>query len=244
MRNMLRGVTPHGVWLWLLTGGLLAAATVVQAGSKDDPLLSSLRVTQLEARDGEDGNPGVLEADAWLGYDLQKLWLKVDAERVAGITEEAQVQALYSRAVAPFWDLQLGLRKDFQPTPDRSWAVLGVQGMAPYRFEIDAALFLGESGRTGLRLNVEYELLLTQRLILTPEAELNLYGQNDEAVGAGAGLSASEIGLRLRYEIRREFAPYMGVNWSKKYGTTADYAKAEGEATDDWQWVVGVRFWF
>jgi len=140
--------------------------------------------------------------------------------------------------------VQFGLRQDFQPSPSRSWVVFGFQGLAPYFFEVDTALFIGESGRTALRLEAEYELLFTQRLILTPEVEINFYGQNDRDLGLGSGLSDLEAGLRLRYEVRREFAPYIGVNWNKSFGNTADFARDEGEDTDDFQWVIGLRAWF
>ena len=214
------------------------------AGAKDDPFLTTVIIDQFEVRDDEDENPLVLEGQGWIGRDLQKLWIKTDIERVDGKTEEAELQVLYSQAVATYWDFQLGLRKDFKPTPDRNWAVIGFQGLAPYFFEIDAALFVGESGRTALRLEAEYELLLTQRLILTPDIKLNFYGHNDENVGIGSGQSDIQAGLRLRYEIRREFAPYIGVNWSKKFGNTADFSRLEGADVSDTQLVIGVRFWF
>ncbi len=213
------------------------------AGGKDDPLLAMVLVDEFEIRDADD-QPLVLDGQGWVGKDLQKLWLKTEFERVDGNTEEAELQALYSRSVARYWDFQLGLRKDFKPTPDRSWAVIGWQGLAPYFFEIDTALFVGESGRTALRLAAEYELLFTQRLILTPDIEINFYGHNDEDLGVGSGLSDVQAGLRLRYEIRREFAPYIGVNWSRKYGNTADFARSDGEDIDDTQLVIGIRAWF
>lgn len=213
------------------------------AGGKDDPLLAMVLVDEFEIRDADD-QPLVLDGQGWVGKDLQKLWLKTEFERVDGNTEEAELQALYSRSVARYWDFQLGLRKDFKPTPDRSWAVIGWQGLAPYFFEIDTALFVGESGRTALRLEAEYELLFTQRLILTPDIEINFYGHNDEDLGIGSGLSDVQAGLRLRYEIRREFAPYIGVNWSRKYGNTADFARSDGEDIDDTQLVIGIRAWF
>ncbi|HEB29204.1 MAG TPA: copper resistance protein B [Porticoccus sp.] len=231
----------------LLTGlvsMLLVASNSAVAGAEDDPLLASVLVDQLEIRDDEDKNPLVLEGQGWIGRDLQKLWIKTDIERVDGKTEEAELQVLYSQAVATYWDFQLGLRQDFKPTPDRSWAVIGFQGLAPYFFEVDTALFIGESGRTALRLEAEYELLLTQRLILTPDIEINFYGHNDEDVGIGSGLSGVQAGLRLRYEIRREFAPYIGVNWSKKFGNTADFSRLEGADVSETQLVLGVRFWF
>jgi copper resistance protein B len=214
------------------------------ASSKDDPLLSKVMIDQLELRNADESNPLVLEAQGWIGKDLQKLWIKADVEYADSETEELELQALYSQAIAPFWDLQIGLRHDLKPTPNRTWAVIGVQGLAPYFFEIDSALFVGESGRTALRLNVEYELLFTQKLIFTPEFEVNLYGQNDAELGVGSGLSDITAGLRLRYEIRRELAPYIGINWNKRFGNSADFARSAGQYTNDTQWVIGVRAWF
>jgi len=216
----------------------------LHAGAADDPLLSKVMLDQLEVRDSDGDNLLAWDAQAWLGKDLEKLWIKTEGERESGATEKAELQALYSKAVATFWDFQVGLRHDFQPTPNRGWAVVGFQGVAPYFFEVDTALFIGESGRTALRLEAEYELLFTQRLILAPEIEVNFYGQNDADTGVGSGLSDVELGLRLRYEIRREFAPYIGVNWFKKYGNSADFARSAGQDIDDTQIVVGLRVWF
>lgn len=229
---------------WLLAAISVPASVLAEHGMMDDPLLTKVQVDQLEARAADGDNPVVLEGQAWIGYDLNKFWLKVDVEAVDGHTEEAEVQALYSRAISPYWDFQAGIRKDFQPAPDRSWAVIGFQGVMPYEFEVETALFAGEGGRTALRLSAEYEFLLTQRLILTPEFAVNFYGKEDEEVGVGAGLSDTEAGLRLRYEIRRELAPYIGVNWTRKYGNTAEFARADGQDTHDWQWVMGIRAWF
>ncbi len=223
---------------------MLSAVNSALAGGKDDPLLGKVMIDQLEVRDADEHNLLVLDGQGWFGKDLQKLWFKAEVERKDSETEEAELQVLYSQAIAPFWDVQVGVRQDFQPTPSRTWAVIGLQGLAPYFFEIDTTLFIGESGRTALRLEAEYELLFTQRLILTPEVEVNLYGHNDADLGVGSGLSDIEAGLRLRYEIRREFAPYIGVNWNKSFSNTADFARSAGEKTDDVQWVIGVRAWF
>jgi len=214
------------------------------AGSSDDPLLTMVRVDQFEIRDDSNHRPLILEAQGWIGKDLKKLWLKTDLERVAGKTEEAELQILYSQAVAPYWDFQLGLRRDFQPEPERSWAVIGLQGLAPYFFEIDASLFIGESRHTALRLEAEYELLFTQRLILTPEIEINFYSKSQPNKGIGSGLSDTQAGLRLRYEIHRKFAPYIGVNWNKKFGNTADFSRLAGATVSDSQFVLGLRIWF
>ncbi|MEW7988498.1 MAG: copper resistance protein B [Candidatus Thiodiazotropha sp.] len=214
------------------------------AGGKDDPLIYKVMIDQLETRITDGPNPLVLEAEAWAGYDLHKFWFKTDVERVDGETEEAEVQLLYSRAIAPFWDFQVGWRRDIRPKPDRDYLALAFKGLAPYLFEVDAGLFIGESGRVNARLDAEYEYMLTQKWILAPEISLDLYSKDDDELGIGSGLSDMSLGLRLRYEIRREFAPYIGVNWSKKFGKTADFAEDEGEDTSDTQIVAGIRAWF
>jgi len=222
----------------------LMLTTTAHGGMNDDPFLTMLTVDQFEIRVGGDDTPLVWDAEGWLGKDLNKLWIKTDGEYADGRVEETEIQALYSRAIAPFWDLQAGWRRDIRPTPDRDWFAFGIKGLAPYYFDVDAALFVGENGRTAARLQLEYEFMLTQRLILVPELEVNFYGKDDPAVGIGSGLADTELGLRLRYEIRREFAPYIGVNWTHLYGDTADYAREEAEDTDNFHFVTGVRFWF
>ena len=222
----------------------LSVSDDARAEAADDPLLLTVILDQLEMRDVGGDNALSWDGQGWLGRDLRKIWLKTDGERAAGNTEEAELQFLYSKAVARYWDIQVGMRHDFEPSPSRSWAAIGFKGLAPYFFDIDAAAFIGESGRTALRFEAEYELLLTQRLILTPDIEINLYGQNDPDVGIGSGLSEIEAGLRLRYEIRREFAPYFGVNWSRMFGSTADFAKIAGRDTSEAQLVIGLRTWF
>lgn len=232
----------------LLASGLFSLALMttgqsVHAGAKDDPLLFMLKIDQLETRSGDE-DPHVLEAQAWLGYDLNKLWIKTEVERVNGTNESAELQLLYGRAIAPFWDFQIGLRRDVDPQPERNWAVVGFQGLSPYYFEIDSALFIGESGRSAFRFEAEYEQMITQRLVLIPEMELNFFGQTDLETDTGSGLASSEVGLRLAYEIRREFAPYIGVNWEAKHGETKRLAIEEGENTEDTQFVVGFQAWF
>lgn len=224
---------------------MLFVPTISLAGGmNDDPLLAMMMVNQLEVRTVSGQDPVAWEGEGWIGYDLNKLWIKTDGEYKDGHVEEAEAQALYSRAIAPFWDLQMGWRRDIRPTPDRDWLTVGVKGLAPYFFEIDTGIFVGDNGRTSARLQAEYEIMFTQRLILVPEIELNFYGKDDEAVGIGSGLSSLEAGLRLRYEVRREFAPYLGVNWIKLYGKTADYAREEGTTVDDVQFVFGVSAWY
>ncbi len=214
------------------------------AMSEDDPLLTMVNIEKLEVQDADEHDPVVLDAYGWIGKDLNKLWIKTEIERVQGETEEAELQLLYSRAIYAFWDVQLGWRRDIKPKPERDWLAIGLQGLAPYYFETDLALFIGEDSRWALRLDAEYEYMFTQRLVLSPEIELNAYGKDDIETGTGKGLSDMSAGLRLRYEIRREFAPYIGINWSKQFGDTADYTEAAGEESSDTRLVVGIRAWF
>ncbi len=216
------------------------------AGAVDDPLISKFMFDQMESRNGEDSNPFVFSGQFWLGHDLNKLWIKTEFERNNGSTEEAEIQALFSKAIAPYWDVQMGIRSDLgvDSSPNRNWAVFGFQGLAPYFFEIDTALFIGTNGRTALRFEAEYEILFTQKLILTPEIEVNFYGKNDPQTRVGSGLSDSEIGLRLRYEFRRNFAPYIGLVKTDTFNKTADYSRIDGQPVSDSQFVVGIRAWF
>lgn len=222
--------------------GLLPEAA--NADAADDPVLLKLMLDQLEKRGSGSDSEDSWDAQAWIGKDLTKLWIKADGDRAFGMTQNAELQLLYSKAVASYWDFQAGIRHDFEPSPSRSWFAVGLNGLAPYFFEIDAALFVGESGRTAFRFEAEYEFLLTQRLILTPEIETNFYGKNDPQIGIGSGLSDIEAGIRLRYEFRREFAPYIGINWTQSFGKTADFVRAAGLITSDTQLIIGLQAWF
>ena len=222
----------------------LSAADDATADTKDDPLLLTVIFDQVEMRDATGDDTFSWDVEGWLGKDLDKFWFKTKGERTGGNTDDAELQFLYTKAIDRYWDFQLGVRYDFEPSPSRSWAVIGIKGLAPYFFDIDAALFIGESGRTAFRFEAEYELLLTQRLILTPDIEISLHAKNDPMTGIGSGLSDIAAGLRLRYEIRREFAPYIGISWSRLFGNTADFARTAGESTSETQLVIGLRAWF
>jgi copper resistance protein B len=194
-----------------------------------------------------DGAPTLLfEGQGWWGTDRNKLWVKseVDRDFDAGRFEEAELQALWSRPISRFFDFQAGVRRDFVRGADRTFAVLGVQGLAPYWFEIDAAIFVSGEGDVSARFEAEYDLLLTQRLILQPRTELNFAVQEVEEIGVGSGLSTAEIGVRLRYEFSRQFAPYIGLSWERAVGETADFARADDENVGAVSAVAGVRLWF
>lgn len=206
---------------------------------------SKVLIDQLEARirNGRDGY--FLNAEAWYGGDINKLWLKTEIEGDFGHKpEQAEVQALYSRAIDPWWNLQAGVRYDLRPNPERAYLVLGLEGLAPYWFEVDAAAFVSNKGDVSARLEVETDQRLTQKLILQPRVELDLAAQDVPEIGVGSGLSTAELGLRLRYEVKREFAPYVGVAYERAFGDTADFRRAAGDKAGGWNFLVGVRAWF
>lgn len=194
-----------------------------------------------------DGAPLLVwDAQGWYGGDLNRLWLKSEGEYSLeeDDIEGFEIEALYSRAISPYFDLQAGLRQDFDPDFQTTYAVIGVQGLAPYWFEIDSAAYLSEAGDLTASFEAEYELLLTQRLVLQPRAELSFSAQEVPELGLGAGLTSAEAGARVRYEIDRQFAPYLGVSWHEKFGATADFARLEGEETQSVSVVLGVRLWY
>lgn len=185
-----------------------------------------------------------LDGEAFYGGDYNKIWLKADGGRANGHLAATRLELLWDRIFTAYWSTQIGVRRDVGEGPGRNWAAFGVQGLAPYWFEVEATAYVGENGRSAARLEASYDLLFTQRLILQPNVEINLYGKNDPAREIGSGLSDIDFGLRLRYEIRRQFAPYIGVSWKRKFGTTANFARAAGKDTSDTQLVAGMRIWF
>ncbi|MBU6246184.1 MAG: copper resistance protein B [Xanthomonadaceae bacterium] len=203
-----------------------------------------LQVDQLEAFAGRDEHGQRWELHGWVGNDDDKLLLRSEGERTGSRVSDGDVEALWSHAVAAYWDSTLGARHDLGDGPRRDWLAFGVKGLAPYWFDVEATGYLGRAGRTAVRLRADYEVLFTQRLILQPELEANLYGRDDPRRGIGRGLSDLQFGLRLRYEIRREVAPYVGVQYVRRLGRTADFARAAGTPVSDRQVVVGLRVWF
>ena len=211
----------------------------------DHALIGMLLLDQLEyAYDNHGRSAAFLDGEAWYGEDFNKLWLKAEGEYAQGKLEDLRTEALWSHAVSTYWGTQLGLRHDFGGGPGRTWAALGIQGLAPFWFDTEATLYVGEEGRAAARVQFEYEELITQRLVLQPKIEANFYGKSDPQRGIGAGLSDSELGVRLRYEFRREFGPYIGVAWRRRYGRSADLARAQGHPAGELQFVAGVHAWF
>ncbi|MGO4701242.1 copper resistance protein B [Dyella sp. 2RAB6] len=178
------------------------------------------------------------EAEGWWGSDTNRVWLRTEGERSAQGTQDARAEVLWGHAFSTFWDWQLGVRHDFGQGPDRQWLAVGVQGLAPYWFETQATFYAGPQGRTALRLQSSYDLRFTQRLILAPELEVNFYGKDDPRRGIRSGLSEAEAGLRLRYEFSRRFAPYIGVNHTRRFGEPTGLPRRETT------WLAGIRLWF
>lgn len=207
---------------------------------EDDAAFGMLSADELEWRQDD---TAAWEVHAWYGRDYDKLWLKTEGESISG-EESGRAELLWDRIVSKWWSVQAGLRQDFGPGPSRSWAAVGLQGLAPHFFEIEAALYVGDSGRTAARFSIDYDVLLTQRLILQPQFELDAYGKQDPENGIGSGLSHMELGLRLRYELCREFAPYVGLTWERKLGDTADLASSVKGDDSDTSIVLGFRAWY
>jgi copper resistance protein B len=210
----------------------------------DDGVHYYVLFDQLELQTGDGVTAGSWDNQGWIGKDVNRLWFRTEGAAADGDLAEAQAHALFGRAIHRWWDLVAGVRQDFKPGPGRTWAAVGIQGLAPYWFEVQATAYIGEAGRTHFRVETEYELLLSNRLILQPLVELEIYGKSDPERGIGAGLSSGEAGLRLRYELRREVAPYVGVTWHRKFFGTGDFAEAEGEGRGAARLALGMRVWF
>ncbi len=215
----------------------------------DDQVFWFLFFEQLEFASTSETDAASWDVQGWIGDDYNRFWFKSEGDRAnrsgAG---EFEVQALYSRLIAPYWDFQAGVRYDRQlgtgPNLQRAHLVVGFEGLAPYWWEMEPVLFISEDGDVSARVEASYDLLLTQRLILQPEVEVNFAASAVEEWGVGSGLNDLSIDLRLRYEIRRRFAPYLGVSWFQRFGETADLARSEGQDVSELAILAGVRMWF
>ena len=220
---------------------ILMATLSAAAYGADDRVFVFAQSDRLEYVESESGV--VWDLQGWVGTDYHKLWLKAEGSTEDGATESSELQALYSLAHTPFFDLQLGVRQDFQPS-SRTHLVLGIQGLAPQWFEVDAALFLDDNGEVSARFEVEYDLLLTQRLVMQPRIEATLSFDDIPELPIGSGLTETDLSVRLRYEFRRKFAPYIGLRWERLYGATADFAQTAGVDDNEVSLVLGLQGWF
>ena len=223
--------------------------TAVEPGAVMPPVMDSgvtahVLLDQLEGRFNGSNPEFRWDGQGWAGTDLDKLWIKSEGTFSNGTLTDGQQQFLYDRAITTYFDLQGGLRSDLNSRPARNWAAFGIQGLAPYFFDLEVTAYASSEGHFAGKVQASYDLLITQRLILQPQAELNLYSKADPARLVGAGFSDIDTGLRLRYEPSRKFAPYLGVVYQGTFGQTAKFARQAGESTGDVRFVLGIRAWF
>lgn len=230
----------------LFDPAVMAASRKQLLVENGDVRTTAVLIDSIEAGFGDGEKSYSWNAQGWTGGDINRFWWKTEGEGAFdGKLHDAEVQALYSRAIAPFWDVQAGVRQDFRPDgEDTTHLTVGVQGVAPYWFEMSAAAFLSTEGDLTARAEAEYDQRITQKWILQPAIEVALSASDIPELEIGSGLTSVTAGLRLRYEIRKEFAPYVGVEWSRSFGDTADYAKARGDDVDATRFVVGIKAWF
>jgi copper resistance protein B len=214
----------------------------------DTTSFGKVMLDQIEWRNGDAGEGRASwDAQGYYGGDYNKLWIKTEGKYVSGSgsgIRDADVEVLWDRVVSRWWNLQVGGRQDFGPGQARTWAAVGVQGLAPQWFQIEATAYASDEGRTAARLKAQYDLPLSQRLVLQPFAEASFYGRSDPSQQIGSGLPDLQISLRLRYELRREFAPYMGIVWLRRFGGTADLVRSAGGEASDLELTAGLRVWF
>jgi len=217
---------------------LTTLATVSFAGGGGDILRASFTADNLEYQTNSEKNL-YWDTYGYIGYDFNKLYFYSEGEKPDGGDASSENQLLYSRAIAPFWDIQAGIDYDIAGTNNKTWGVLALSGLAPYFFETRAALLFSDNGNIGLRLDLEYEALISQKLILTPKFEIEAYSKDASNMEYSSGVSNITLGARLRYEIKREFAPYIGLEWSKNYGKTNTY-----NPLNETYITTGIRMWF
>ena len=211
----------------------------------DQAIFAHAIFNQLEGRWNGSNTQFRWDGQGWVGTDYDKLWIKSEGTlQSSGTLDDGQQQFLYSRAITTYFDLQGGLRSDIDSRPTRSWAAFGIQGLAPYFFDLEVTGFVSGEGHLAAKLEASYDLLLTQQLILQPQIELNVYSKADPTSLIGNGFSDIDTGLRLRYEIDRKFAPYVGVVYQGKFGQTANFARQAGESASDVRFAFGIRVWF
>jgi copper resistance protein B len=210
----------------------------------DEDKLGSLLVDRLESSTMRGGTAMTYEWQAWYGETYNRALIRAEGDIEGGAFRDARNELLWARAVTAYWDMQLGVRYDSGKGVNRGWLAFGVQGLAPYWLYVEATAYVNEQGRTAFRLETEYDLLLTQKLILQPRVEMNFYSRRDDSRAVNSGLSDFSGGVRFRYEIRREFAPYVGIEWDGRFGSAANAMRISGEVPEGARFIAGAHFWF
>ena len=218
----------------------------MQSSMNDNRIFGHVLFNQLEGRTDGPDTEFRWDGEGWIGTDMNKLWFRSEGFVEHGRASDGITEALYDRPIhfLRYFDVQAGVRYDLDSNPGRTWGAIGIEGLAPNFFEFEPTFYFSDGGRVAGRVNGSYDLLFTNRLILQPQFELNLYGKRDPSRGIGSGLSELDTGLRLRYEISRKFAPYIGVAYNGKFGETASFTRAEGGRVHDVRFIFGVRVWY
>jgi copper resistance protein B len=227
----------------LMLAFALSLGVAAPAHAMDEALTFHMVRAEIDAARIDDADVVNWDADAWVGGERNKLWLKSEGELEDGDTSVAEIQALWSHAISDYWDVQAGVRVDIEPD-EKVYLALGMQGLAPYQFETDATAFLSEDGDLSARVKQSLDLRFTQRLIAEPHIEVTAHARDVPEQAIGAGLSTAEAGVQLRYEISRKFAPYVDLVWERSLGETAMLRRAEGEDAETASLRAGLRFWF
>jgi copper resistance protein B len=211
----------------------------------DNKIFYVFRADRLEHHWKDNEDILLWDVEAWIGSDYNKFYIESEGEKITdGDVEEATLELFYNRSIHPFWDVQLGVRHDFEPRPTRTFAAFGVHGLARYWFELDATAYVSDDGDVSANIEAEYDLLISQRLIFQPRFEMNVAVQDVPEYNLGSGINDIELSARLRYEIRREFAPYIGISWKRKIGETGDLVAADGKEIEVTSFVAGIKLWF
>ena len=221
-------------------------STAPMAMDMDNDIFWHVLFNQLEGRTNGPDNEFRWDGEGWIGTDMNKLWFKSEGFVENGKASDGITEALYDHPIPHlrYFDVQAGVRYDLDSNPGRTWGAIGIEGLAPNFFEFEPTFYFSTGGRVAGRVNGSYDILFTNRLILQPQFELNLYNKSDPSRGIGSGLSELDTGLRLRYEISRKFAPYIGVAYAGKYGETADFTREEGGIVNDVRFIYGIRVWY
>jgi copper resistance protein B len=227
-------------------GKITAALPGLKPPVEDNRVIAHVLFDQLEGRTNGPDNESRWDGEAWAGTDMNRLWLKSEGIVRGSTVSDGDHEALYDRPIPHmrYFDAQLGVRADLDSGPVRTWAAIGIEGLAPYYFQFAPTLYIRDSGHIAGRMTGSYDLLITQRWIVQPEAELNFYSKDDRGRGIGSGFSELDTGVRLRYEVSRKFAPYLGFAYDGTYGNTASYSRQAGETTSDPRFVFGLRLWY
>jgi copper resistance protein B len=243
MKRFARGAATMLLGVALVRTAVGASAMTDAMDMNDDSSTGMLWLDQLEWRTLAPSKSTAWQGEGWFGTDYNKLWARSEGDAFSAVTADARAELFWDHALARWWNLELGGREDLGVGPARGWAALGIRGLAPQGVDVEATLYAGAAARTAARLKIEYELLFTQRLILQPEIEINLYGKADPMRDIAAGVSDFEAGLRLRYEVRREFAPYAGLVWARRFGAAGAFLRTAAFPSNELCLALGLRVW-